>query len=253
MEKQRSTALVLVKALPLPTKKRGEVVCCAGVNLEKEWVRLFPVPFRALSDNQKFKRWQWIEYDWYEPKNDPRPESQRIQLDSLQVKGQIKGAEKSTFLAPMILDSTEEAHRQGQTLTLIRPVDPVFSWQKKTAREISEEKREYKRVASQKSFLGADVKALEPCPYRFIYKYHSSDGKKHENQCGDWETAATFFKWSRQYGEEKALNLLHQKFGVEFPSKGIVFAMGTMLKYPKTWTLVGILRLDAPDQLSMTI
>jgi hypothetical protein len=38
-------------------------------------------------------------------------------------------------------------------------------------------------------------------------------------------------------------------FGEEYPKKGIAFAMGTHSLYPDVWLLVGIVRIDAVDQL----
>lgn len=35
-----------------------------------------------------------------------------------------------------------------------------------------------------------------------------------------------------------------RKFNDEYPRKGMAFAVGTMAAYPKTWMLLGIIRLD---------
>ena len=71
--------LMLVKALPHVGERHGEMVCCAGVTLDRKWRRQFPIKFRELGD-EKFKRWQWIAYDWREPGSDDRRiESQRVQ------------------------------------------------------------------------------------------------------------------------------------------------------------------------------
>lgn len=242
-----------MKALPHPTKNSGETVCCAGVTLSKDWARLFPVRFRILSEDKKFKRWQWIEYEWIKPKDDNRRESQRLQVDSILVRGVMPTRERSEFLRPLILPSTDEAAAQGKTLTLIRPVDPVFSYRRKTDQELELEKAEYLRVASQRSFLDPDLKAFEPSPYFFEYRYKSEDGKKHKHQCGDWETAATFLNWRRSYGETSTLEKMTQEFGERYPSKGMVFAMGTMFRYPKSWLLVGVIRLNKTTQLTMEI
>ena len=40
-------------------------------------------------------------------------------------------------------------------------------------------------------------------------------------------------------------------FNEEYPRKGMAFAMGTHSKYPNSWLLVGILRVDYSDQLQM--
>lgn len=47
--------LPLVKAYPALSKTYGEVSCIAGVETTAaglQWIRLYPVPFRALDDQQ---------------------------------------------------------------------------------------------------------------------------------------------------------------------------------------------------------
>src|SRR5258708_36962068 len=56
---QNSRAVVLVKALPQPSKTYGETVCCAGVTAEGQWKRLFPVRFRHLRGDSSFSRWDF--------------------------------------------------------------------------------------------------------------------------------------------------------------------------------------------------
>jgi len=70
-------------------------------------------------------------------------------------------------------------------------------------------------------------------------------------QCGDWETPATFFNWRREYGDEGALERLKARYENDYPQGGVVFAMGTMARYPKTWMLLGLIRLDDSRQLKL--
>jgi hypothetical protein len=35
-------------------------------------------------------------------------------------------------------------------------------------------------------------------------------------------------------------------YNEEYPDKGMALALGTMAKRPKTWLLLGVLRLDPP-------
>lgn len=47
--------LPLVKAYPALSRTYGEVSCIAGVQMVDSvprWIRLYPVPFRALKDKQ---------------------------------------------------------------------------------------------------------------------------------------------------------------------------------------------------------
>src|SRR3546814_18456299 len=50
---------------------------------EGSLIRLFPVPFRAIRDEQKFKKWQWLSAQIYKAQEDRRPESHQIYIDTI--------------------------------------------------------------------------------------------------------------------------------------------------------------------------
>ena len=150
--------LVLVKALPEESSQYGETVCCAGLTPEGEWRRQFPIRYRNLSS--KFKRWQWIEYNWRAPKNDPRPESRRVQEGSIVIVGEVPPSKRTDFLSPYIRISADEAKSRGETLTLMSR-KPKICLEEKTPERVESQRVAYARAASQGSFFDADLKALE--------------------------------------------------------------------------------------------
>ena len=44
---------------------------------------------------------------------------------------------------------------------------------------------------------------------------------------------------------------MHRVFGEEFPTKGMLLAMGTHSLYPDTWLINGVVRLDEVTQASL--
>ena len=54
-------ALVTVKAYPNPSAKYFESVCVAAITREEGWVRLYPVGFRSLPDQQRFKKYHRVQ------------------------------------------------------------------------------------------------------------------------------------------------------------------------------------------------
>ena len=52
--------LILCKTYPSPSARYVETSCVAGMAEDGRLVRLFPVPFRLVEDDQQFKKWQWI-------------------------------------------------------------------------------------------------------------------------------------------------------------------------------------------------
>ena len=243
-----SRVVVLVKALPNPSRKYGETVCCAGVTAAGQWKRLYPIRFRHLRGN-KFNRWNWAKFQYRPPTGDTRPESCHVYEDRLEVDGALDQKERVSFLTPLILSSTDEAAARGMSLTLIRPVNSKFKYRRKQPERIAAEREGYRLALRQMSMLDKELEAYEPVPYAFAFSYEDAAGK-HTMQCGDWETSATFWRHSKTYGEQAALDHLSKTFNDKYPSKGMVFAMGTMKKRPKTWMLLGVIRLDEAQQES---
>lgn len=245
--------MVLVKALPQPSDKYVETVCVAGLTAEGKWRRLYPVRFRQLKD--KFKRWQWVEYNWQIPRadRDRRAESRNVDSDSLKSLHEMKVAERSKFLTPRIRESTAEAIAKKESLALIRPSDTEFSWERKSQSDLETERRAYEAASQQGSFLDGELKALEPCPYRFYFRYKSADGKPHKGLCHDWETSAAFYNLSERYSEKQALDHLSTEYNERYPKAGMAFAMGTHSQHPEQWLLIGVIRLDDDKQIGLAI
>ncbi len=246
----RERVVILVKALPHVGQKHGETVCCAGVTLDGEWRRQYPIHFRRLKDG--FSRWQWIEYDWIAPgSDDRRKESRRVQEDTIKTLEIMPERDRANFLNPIIMNSTDEAASKGMTLALVQPKNVKFTYKKKTADQLDKERAAYQEAARQKSLFDADLNALEPCPYAFYFDWTDQDGKSHKATCDDWETAATFYRRRMNKGESEALISMNYTFGEEYPKKGMAFAMGTHSRRPEQWLLVGLIRLDQTAQLSL--
>lgn len=178
------------------------------------------------------------------PTNDARPESCHLYEDTLKVDGRLKAMEeRARLLVPLISKSTVDAAARGLSLTLIRPLNPRFRFRPKRKDQIEAERDGYKRAARQGSFLDDELDALEPVPYTFAFSYEDDAGR-HVSSCGDWETSATFRNFTRSKGEKAVLDYLTSTFTEEYPSKGMVFAMGTVKARPRQWLLLGVIRLD---------
>src|SRR5439155_23970705 len=79
--------LIVVRTYPSPAKKGVEVSCTAGITEEGEWIRLFPVPYRFLEPDKRFKKYQTIEATVRKAPSDARPESHHIDVDSIRIIG----------------------------------------------------------------------------------------------------------------------------------------------------------------------
>jgi hypothetical protein len=62
----RLRLLIVVQAAPNPSETYGETVCVAAVSADLDkpgWTRLYPINFRALDDDEAFKKYDIIEVD----------------------------------------------------------------------------------------------------------------------------------------------------------------------------------------------
>lgn len=123
--------LVVVKTYPNPSQSYGETVCCAGVDLTTgRWVRMYPITFRRLVGKQ-FEKYQVIDCQAAKPtKGDFRPESLRIDQDSITLVGDPmpagdKGWLRRMALLPEPAQSVEAVQAaqaaDGTSLAMIRP------------------------------------------------------------------------------------------------------------------------------------
>jgi hypothetical protein len=217
------------------------------VTAEREWKRLFPVRFRHLSGTSSFNRWDWVNYTYRRPTNDPRRESCHVFEDSIAVVGSLAARERSRLVEPLVVGSAVEAVARGQSLALIRPKNTKFRTRAKSAQEIEVEREAYRRAAAQTSILDKQLSELEPSPVEFRFQFEDGSGK-HKYENGDWETHAMFWLWRTKYGEAAALRRMDEVFNDEYPRRGMVFAIGNQAKRPQTWQLLGVIRLDEVPQ-----
>jgi hypothetical protein len=95
--------LVVVKTYPNPSPRYVETVRSAGVDLETgEWVRLYPITFRALADRQ-FEKFQIIRCRVARRPTDNRPESWRVDQDTIELEGKPVPAGPTGWVRRMAL------------------------------------------------------------------------------------------------------------------------------------------------------
>lgn len=244
---QSCRAVVLIKALPQPSKTYGETVCCAGVTADGQWKRLFPIRFRHLRGEASFSRWDWVTFSYRTPTRDSRTESCHVYEETIAVDGNVPSAERGRILKPLIRNSAKDAMNAGHSLTLVKPTNPKFIAKPKSQIDLEEEREAYRQAAKQGSFFDKELAELEPSPYDFRFRFDDAGGS-HDYQNGDWETHVMFWKWRSLYSEAEALKKMSEVFNEDYPKKGMLFALGNQAKRPQTWQLLGVIRYDEPAQ-----
>lgn len=202
MSHEKKTVLVTVKAYPNPSKKYGETVCVAGIDLDtKKWIRLYPIPYRDLDDDKKFPKYSIIEVMAKKSNDDHRPESYKVDAGSITIVGHLDTgkkrdwAERKKHVFPTISKSMCEILRRAEeadlSLGAFRPKSPDFIIKK--ASKVDEDERQ--ACYAQLSFLNRTKNAPEAIPFDFRYRFFCEDEplcSGHNLQIVDWEIVQAY-------------------------------------------------------------
>lgn len=245
----RKRVLIVVRTYPVPAHKGTEVSCTAGVTEDRQWIRLFPVPYRFLQQDQRFTKYQWVEVEIRKATGDTRPESFNLNIDTLHpletVSTERGWRKRKEILGELVRPSMcairDERDRDGHpTLGLFKPhtitrliIEPdATGW---SAEQLA-------TLQQQDLFGHAPKEQLEKLPYIFKYEYRCSDEgcKGHNMTCFDWEMGQAYRRWREQYGEQWE-EKFRQRFEREMIEKNDThFFVGTMHQHPGTWIIIGL-------------
>jgi hypothetical protein len=240
--------LITVRTYPVPATKGVEVSCPAGVTDDGKWIRLFPLPYRLLDDENKFKKYQWINVNVTKARNDPRPESFNPQVDQIEI-GNILSAERGwsarwNVLRPLVNSSLCDLQLDRDsdgfpTLGLIKPkIDRLLitpcgaAWTSKQANALKQSSLFHKAPAQE----------LEKIPFDFSYEYRCQKFMcpGHTMICTDWEMGEAYRHWRRKYGDSWEAKF-RERFETEMMEKNDThFYVGNLHQFPNAWIVIGL-------------
>lgn len=255
----RTRVLITVLTYPVPSRQYGELVCTAGITEAGEWVRLYPIDLRYLPEDQRFRKYQWIEVE-LEPagiSNDKRMESRRPVLDSIKILGEpLPPWEARTAIIDRLAVHTRDELRtlyeqERRSLGIVRPAEVLG---------VRVEPQEAEWTLDQQSKLDqlhlfhGQPKQLRKIPYKFSYEFRCADtrGAPHRAMIEDWELGALFLKESGRLGDEEAAKSVRKKYFEELcaPGRDTRFFMGTTYPF-NSWVVLGVFWPPENRQLAL--
>lgn len=261
--------LITVKTYPTLSGKYAELVCTAGVNQAGEWRRIFPIQFRQLVDENKYKKFQWIEVHTDKATTDGRPESYKIKPGTiLELVGEPLGtgnnwsARREAFLDKVETHRSLEkliksAHANELSLALYEPKEWLGfdheptdrTWDSSKLAKLEEQKKQLDMFKDQET-VEEDLKIVKKLPYKFSYQFGDIDGKKRKLMVEDWEIGALFWRYAHgpQGDEEIAVQKVREKYWEDFVLSGRyspLLILGTTLtfhnkKAPNPFVIIGV-------------
>ena len=255
MDSARKKVLITVKTYPHPSTNSKETVCTAGITEEGEWIRLYPIPFRFLDGDAKFKIFDWIEVDTRKrpPYKDRRPESRSIEAESIRIVGRLD-AKKDAALRYKYISSLEQSSyeklkelhdTQGISLGIIKPkAMRGITLEKDTEDWTDEQKRQLNQLCIWD--LKEEIPPLRKVPYKIKCSFNCNEPncKGHSFSVTSWEYNLTLLKLLDQYDQDKkqAEKELNDRWMKMFTDRLGYLILGTvnhLEKYGGTFIIIG--------------
>jgi hypothetical protein len=255
---QKRRFLIWGKTAPDHSTKYYETVCTGAVLEDGSPIRLFPIPYRYLDDDDKFKKYQWMAAPISKDSKDTRPESYRIDCDGIELGDRIPSDDDEWGKRAAVMfqnvcwqfDSVDElAAAQAQTGRSIGVVVPTEITSVKIKEEPEDERQAFEaKMADIRRRHQADSEQLrlfeESKPdelknlafrkNRIYVQWRCGSGKSHNMQIMDWEV----IEFQRKFGDDEAVRRIQDILNLE--SYAIRFFLGNLKSHPNRFTIVGL-------------
>ena len=244
---QREKVFITVKTYPTPSTTYTELACTAGFREDGSWIRLYPIPFRFLEDEQRYGRYQWVEvgierrYD-----QDQRPESYRVcdidnikPLDRVGIWNAWEERKNIIFKKERPYTNLGEiialARKNELSLAIFKPSKIIDLIIKPAPPELPE--KQLDNQLKQMDLLSQDhnlddFKFMPKLPYTFSYRFEDDSGNKSTLMITDWEIGQLYLNCCKKDSPEEAARKVKKKYLNKFTEdKELYFFLGTTYKW----------------------
>ncbi len=237
---------ITAKTYPTHSSKYQELVCTAGIRENGEWIRLYPIPFRQLYGNNKFKKYTWIEAETGKPFNDHRPDSKRINISSLKIIEHIGSENDWSRRKQLILEKTpvytnikdiitKAQKDNSMSLCTFKPTKflGVEIEPKKDIKSYTHLEKQKFKTANRSLFDDEesviDFISMPEIPYRFKLPFLDDCGQKSSMSIIDWEISQLYLNIKRNEKDENViLQKVKDKLEGFIQNKDLYLFLGTM-------------------------
>jgi hypothetical protein len=257
----REKILIWAKTYPELSSRYLETVCTAGLLPSGNPLRLYPIPYRYLgSEKEQFSLYQWITADIQKKRDDYRPESFRIDCDSIQL-GEVIPATQDEWgkRAEFIfrdpswhfdsVDDLQNAQKEkGTSIGVVAPREikkvEIIARSEEDAKSFEQKLNEVKKIHEAKraqinmfeQAIPPEMKTLEFLKSRVHVSWlcynPTCDG--HRMQVLDWGLC----ELQRRDGDEKALKRMKELCRLDIYD--LKFFLGNLFLHPASFLIVGM-------------
>jgi hypothetical protein len=245
------TALIVVRTYPVPAALGIESSCTAAITDQGQWLRLFPVPWRLLEREQRFRKYEWVRANITKATDDSRLESYHLRPADIEILSEPLSTAKAwkarkdvvlPLMAHCLCCLTKERNAQMYpTLGVFRPAS-IARLRVSPAATPDWTESELSMLWQTHLFADAPKQELEKIPFVFRYEFRCPENAcpGHTLMCTDWEMSESYRRWRAEYGngwEEK----FRQRYETEMIQKyDTHFFVGTVAAHPNRWIIIGL-------------
>jgi len=269
----KTKVLITVKTYPTLSAKYDELVCTAGFREDGSWIRIYPIPFRKLDYESRYKKYQWIELDLVKNTSDFRPESYRpYKYDEIIVKETIPTGkdrtwrERKKYALKKVYDDMDLLIKEAKnkdictSLATFKPKKIIDFVVEETKREWDQDKVKQILANAQQTdlFKKSDnhFEVVKKVPYKFSYKFIDIHDKERKLMIEDWEICQLYWNMVKKHNgnEAKACEDVRKKYFDNFAkTKDLYLFLGTTRKFhlvgPNPFVIIGTFH---PKSISQT-
>lgn len=261
----KKNLLIWGKTYPEFSKKHYETVCTGAVDADTgKLLRIYPVTLRYMKE--PFKTYDWIEALVERNPSDPRPESFRIQQDSIRVLKHLDTkdgwVERSKWiLGPESVFKSVEALRTAQaeshtSLGLVRPAKISRIYCKKRPESDRREWEEHRAqaLAQKELYVDAETETKDlvfmPVQYRACFRCDDpACSTEHDLSILDWGIYALSRRQFATRGAALAERDVISKITemMDASKRQPYFFLGNTKPHPQNFMVVGLYYPPRPD------
>jgi len=246
---QTKRVLITARTYPTPSSKDIEVSCTAGITDQGQWIRLYPIRYRFLDNDQRFRKYQWIEAQ-VTKSSDHRPESYKINPDSIQIlsppikpdnKWQLRKNVVYSLQAPSLCYLQHAQPQTRASLGFFKPRE-IMSLEIQPESNPNWTEEDLAKLERADLFQGRPAQPLEKVPYKFYYHFTCDEAgcAGHRLSCVDWEMGEAWRGWQPKYGPAWEAKF-REKFEHEMIDLNDTrFFVGTVKAHPNNWIIIGL-------------
>jgi hypothetical protein len=234
---QEQDALIIGRAYPEPSKKHIETVCTGAITDDGRLLRLYPISWRYLNENQQYRLWSWERFQVRKSEDDKRKESYRVREDSISVLSHVESpAERFSLLKRAIFpdrETLDRRYREDWTSIGLVEIELIEFRTSKPRSDYSQMK-----PYTKQTHLYVDVRPVEQAPLDMKLRFRCKNNpvcRTHFCRLIGWEYMEAFRQFRTKYGSAtegvaKIKEAVERKFSN--PKASAFALLGTHSRYP---------------------